>query len=127
MAKTKSKDRRAVIEQMRRDQQRAERRRTIVVISACVVVALVIIGLAAIPLLKQNQLTAGSLGTIGTEEGKAGCQDVTKRKATGNQQHRPEGQPISYPDSPPAFGPHWPVTAAFERKFYTVDDRLEIA
>jgi hypothetical protein len=60
-AKNKERDRRAVVEQMRRDQQRAERRRTIVVISACVAVALVIVALAAIPLLKQEKLKAGRL------------------------------------------------------------------
>ena len=41
---------------MRREQKRAERRRTIIVITACAVVALVIIGLAAVPLLKQSKL-----------------------------------------------------------------------
>jgi len=50
---------------------------------------------------------------------------VTK-KATGNQEHRPEGTPITYAEAPPAFGAHYPVTAPFERKFYTADDRPRI-
>ena len=49
-----------------------------------------------------------------------------KKKATGNQEHKPEGTPITYPDAPPAFGPHYPVTAPFERKFYTTSDRPQI-
>lgn len=123
---SKDRDRRAVVEQMRRDQKKAERRRTIVVIAVCVVVALVIIGLAAIPLLKQNKLTSGDLASIGASEKAAGCRPVLKKKATGNQDHKPEGTPITYPDAPPAFGPHYPVTAPFERKFYTASDRPQI-
>jgi hypothetical protein len=127
MAKSnKDRDRRAVVEQMRLDQKRAERRRTIVVISACVVVALVIIGLAAIPLIKQNRLTSGAIDKIGEAQSAAGCQAVTKKKATGNQEHKPEGTPITYADAPPAFGPHYPVTAPFERKFYSADDRPQL-
>ena len=42
MAKPKDKDRRAVVEQMRREQQRSEKRRTRLIIAACAVVALAI-------------------------------------------------------------------------------------
>jgi hypothetical protein len=127
MAKpNKDRDRRAVVEQMRRDQKKSERRRTIIVISACAVVALLIIGAAAVPLLKQRKLTAGDLDTLGAAESAAGCQPVLKKKATGNQEHKPEGTTITYADAPPAFGPHYPVTAPFERKFYTTKDRPQI-
>jgi len=123
---SKDRDRRAVVEQMRRDQKKAERRRTIVVIAVCVVVALVIIGLAAIPLLKQSKLTSGDLASIGASEKAAGCRPVLKKKANGNQDHKPEGTPITYPDAPPAFGPHWPSPAPFQRKFYTAADRPDV-
>jgi len=118
-----NKDRRAVVEQMRREQQRAERRRTIVVISACVVVALVIVGLAAIPLLRQNKLAGGPLASLGVSSSAAGCQPVLKRKATGNQEHKAIGTDITYAEAPPASGPHYPVPAPFDRKFYTAADR----
>ena len=49
-----------------------------------------------------------------------------QKKANGNQDHKPEGTPITYADAPPAFGPHYPVTAPFERKFYTASDRPQI-
>ena len=123
---TKDRDRRAVVEQMRRDQKKAERRRTIVVVSACVVVALVIVGLAAIPLIKQNGLTSGDLANIGASEKAAGCSPIQTKKANGNQNHKPQGTPISYDDAPPAFGPHWPSPASFDRKFYTADDRPDV-
>jgi hypothetical protein len=125
-ARQTDRDRRAVIEQMRREQQRKERRRTYVVIAACVVVGLLIIGAAVIPLLKQNKLVGGPLAHIGASESAAGCQDLVKKKANGNQQHKPQGTPITYPDAPPAFGPHWPVPADFSRKFYTADDRPDV-
>ncbi len=127
MAKSsKDRDRRAVIEQLRREQKQAERRRTIIVISACVVVAVVIIGLAAVPLLKQKSLTKGALADIGDSAKAAGCQAVTTRKATGNQEHKPVGTVINYEGSPPAFGPHWPTPAPFARKFYTTADRPQV-
>jgi hypothetical protein len=127
MAKSnKDRDRRAVVEQLRRDQQRGERRRTILVISVCAVVGLVIVGLAAFPMIKQARLNARPLASIGASEKAAGCQPVLKKKANGNQQHKPEGTTITYPDAPPAFGAHYPVTAPFERKFYTTKDRPQI-
>jgi Protein of unknown function (DUF3105) len=127
MAKsTKDRDRRAVIEQLRRDQQRAERRRTVVVISVCAVVAVVIIALAAVPLLRQKKLSSQALSSIGVSQSSAGCQDVVKKKATGNQEHKPVGTPITYADTPPAFGPHYPTPAPFSRKFYTAQDRPQV-
>jgi hypothetical protein len=127
MAKPKKdRDRRAVVEQMRREQQRAERRRTIIVISACAVVALVIVGLAAVPLIRQNNLAKGPLGQLGDSTSAAGCRSIITRKATGNQEHKPVGTKIAYPQAPPAFGPHWPTPAAFARKFYTAADRPQL-
>jgi hypothetical protein len=127
MAKsTKDRDRRAVIEQMRRDQQRRERRRTIIVISVCVAVGLVIVGLAAIPLLKQNNLVGGPLAELGDSAKAAGCDDVITKKANGNQEHKPVGTPIKYEGDPPAFGPHWPTPAPFARKYYTAADRPQL-
>jgi hypothetical protein len=125
-AKGRERDRRAVVEQLRRDQQRAERRRTIVVIAACVAVALVIVVLAAIPLIRQHKAQAGALTTIGASRSAAGCQKLVKKDANGQQQHKPEGTVINYPDSPPAFGPHYPTPAPFARKFYTADERPQL-
>jgi hypothetical protein len=127
MAKSsKTKDRRAVLEQMRRDQQRAEKRRSYAVIAACVVVALVIIGLGAYPLIKQEQAEAGDLETLGVPAADAGCQDVVTKTAKGQNDHREEGTQVVYQESPPAFGPHYPQTAGFARKYYSPSDRPEV-
>jgi hypothetical protein len=120
------RDRRAIVEQMRREQKRKERRRTVVVITVCVVVAVVIVGLAVVPLLRQNKLARSPLDQLGVNADVAGCRPILKKPATGNQEHRPVGTQIDYPDSPPAFGPHWPTPAPFSRKFYTADDRPEL-
>jgi len=123
---SKDRDRRAVVEAMRREQERAERRRTVVVIAACVAVGVVIIGAAAVPLLRQHRLSSGSLADIGASADAAACRDVVTRKATGNQDHKPVGTTIRYPDAPPADGPHYPTPADFSRKFYTADDRPKL-
>jgi hypothetical protein len=86
----------------------------------------VIVGLAAVPLLKQHGLTQGPLAKLGASADAAGCSGVTTRKATGNQQHRPVGTTIAYQGDPPSFGPHWPTPAPFARKFYTTSDRPQL-
>ena len=127
MAKpSKDKDRRAVVEEMRKQQQKAEKRRSRAIFAAILVVALVIIGLGAYPLIKQNQVAAGDLETIGASAEAANCQDVVKKSAEGSADHREIGTDITYQDAPPAFGPHYPQTAGFNRKFYSPGDRPEI-
>ncbi len=127
MAKpSKDKDRRAVVEQMRREQKRTEKRRTYAVIAACAVVALVIIALGAYPLIKQDKVAAADLGSIGVTAGQAGCQEETTKSAEGNNDHRQIGTDIVYPDAPPAFGAHYPETAGFDRKFYSPGDRPDL-
>ena len=126
MAKPKDKDRRAVVEQLRREQQRKEKRRTRAVIAACVVVAIAIIAFPAYQVFKQEKAAAGDLATIGVPADQAGCQDVVKKSAEGNNDHREIGSQIIYPDAPPAFGPHYPETAGFSRKFYSPGDRPDL-
>ena len=124
MAKsTKRSDRRAVVEQMRREQKRAEKRRAYAIVAACVLVALVIIGIGAYPLLKQQQVSSGTLASLGADASQADCQDVTTKPATGSAEHKPEGSTIPYSEAPPAFGPHYPAPAPMARKYYTTDDR----
>jgi hypothetical protein len=123
---SKDKDRRAVVEQMRREQKRAEKRRTYAVVAACSVVALVIIGLGAYPLIKENRASAGDLETIGVAASAAGCQDIVTKTAEGSSDHKEVGTQIPYADAPPAFGPHYPSPAPMSRKFYSADDRPEL-
>lgn len=132
MAKQPAKtDRQAVIEQMRKKQKSAERRRGTVIVLTCVLVALVIVGIAAVPIimdkLDERELDGTALADLGSPA--SVCQDITTKKAEGNQAHVPVGTAVDYADSPPAFGEHWNQSgvapAPFSRKFYT-DDRPEV-
>ena len=97
MAKAKkTRDRRAVVEQMRREQKRAEKRRSYAILGACLVVALSLIGLAVFQGMKTEKLASGDLTSLGVSADAAGCQDVTTKPATGNSEHRPEGTDITY-------------------------------
>jgi len=131
MAKKKDKDRRAIVEEMRRQQKRAEKRRTYAVVAACAVVGLAIIAIPAWQLIQdsrqQSELAGRDLAAIGVPAGQANCTDIRTQEATGSNDHRPEGSEISYNSSPPAFGPHYPATAPFDRKFYTARDRPDLS
>jgi hypothetical protein len=126
MAKPKDKDRRAIVEQMRKEQQRAEKRRTRLIILACAAVALAIIAFPAYQLIRQEAASGQELTSIGVPAADAGCQDIVTETAQGNRDHREMGTQITYQDSPPAYGPHWPQPAAFSRKYYSASDRPEL-
>jgi len=126
MAKPSKDSRREVVEQLRRQQQRAEKKRTYTIVAACVVVGLVIIGLGAYPLIKQNMVASGDLETLGAGTDQAGCQEIVTESAEGTNDHREIGTDIVYQDAPPAFGPHYNQTAGFQRKYYSTGDRPDI-
>jgi len=121
----KDADRRAVVEQMRRDQKRQERRKSLTVLGAAVLVGAIIIGVAAWQVLAQTRDDGRELAAIGVSADAAGCQEVLAKKAEGSNDHRAEGEKILYPDAPPASGPHWGefLQGADIRKFYTDEDR----
>jgi len=126
VAKTqKTADRRAVVEQLRREQKRRERQRGLLVLGAAVAVAALIIGFAVWQALKAESSSNRALSAIGPSPSSAGCQDIVTKKATGNQVHEPVGQKILYPDAPPADGPHWGnyLQGSELRHFYSTDDR----
>jgi len=125
-SKSEAKDRRAVVEEMRREQQRAEKKRTYAIVGACAVVGLVIIGAGLYPVIVQERAAAGDLETLGVPASDAGCQDPVTEPATGTSDHRPDGEQIFYEDAPPAFGPHYASPVPMLRKFYTADDRPEL-
>lgn len=126
MAKPKDKDRRAVLEQLKKEQQRAEKRRTSIIIVASAVVALAIIAVPAWQLIRQEQAAAGDLETLGQPADAAGCDDVITETAEGSNDHRPQGEQISYERTPPASGPHYDRPAEFSRKFYSTSDRPDV-
>jgi len=125
VAKQAKTDRQAVIEQLRTQQKSAERRRGMAIVGVCVVVAVLIIGLAAFKPIKDWWDGREFRGKDVSEIGAAAtvCVKPTTKPATGQQQHLPDGSPITYPDSPPAFGKHYIDPDPMARKFYTAADR----
>jgi len=125
----KDADRRARIEAIRKEAERAERRRTLMVVLACALVAVVIIAVTGYALLTRDDEASAAVadgGVLSDSATAAGCDNVMIKGAEGSTVHQPTGTPIDYPDSPPAFGPHWDAPAEFARKFYTDQDRPEV-
>jgi Protein of unknown function (DUF3105) len=118
-------ERQKLVEQMRAQQKAAERRRGGLIVAACVLVAVGIIVAAAWGPVTDHFRTAKyadkPIDQIGAPAGS--CRKPTTKAATGNQQHLPDGSPISYPDNPPAFGKHYIDPDPMARKFYTSKDR----
>ena len=131
-SKTVKSDRQAVIDKLRKEQKGAERKRGFAIVGVCVLVAVLIIGAAAYKPIKDwwdgREVQQLALSDIGAPA--SACQDVTTKKADGNQNHVPTGTPVDYTTAPPAFGAHWNeagvAPAPFDRKFYTEDDRPEL-
>ncbi len=121
----KSRDRREILEQKRKQARSAERRRTLVVVAVCVAVALVITGAAIFTVVKNNReqsrLAKLDLTKIGAAAQAAGCGSIEESDASGQGQHT--DQPVTYALNPPPFGPHNPVADQAGQHFYTADDR----
>lgn len=128
MAKQAKTDRQAVIESIRSRQKSEERRRGMMIVGVCAVVALLIVGLAAFRPIKNwwdlRQFRDVAIDQIGASA--EVCEKPTTKKATGNQQHVPDGQAIFYEDSPPAFGEHYNTPDPMQRKLYTEEDRPDL-
>ena len=128
MAKKAKTDRQAVIDSIRSQQSRSEQRRGLAIVGVCVLVAVLIVGAAAFKPVKDwwdlRAYAASSLSEIGAKP--SVCQDVTTQPAEGNQDHVDVGTPMTYPESPPAFGTHWNMWDSMDRKLYTTSDRPEL-
>ena len=129
MAKKPAKsDRQAVIDSIRSKQKGDERRRGLMIVGVCVVIALLIIGAAAYTPIKNawdmREFRDKGLADIGAAADV--CAEVETKKAEGSQDHVQPGTPITYPDSPPAFGQHWSEWDTIGRKLYVEDDRPEL-
>lgn len=112
-----------MIEKMQRDQARSDRNRTILIVVASIIVGLAIIAYPAIRLIQDSRTKNQAIAEIGVDAAAASCDKVIDDQASGTQDHKPDGEVIDYPVSPPSSGPHYAVWAPFGKKFYTVDDR----
>jgi hypothetical protein len=134
MAKKNAREneRRAQLEQMRRDQQRKERMRSFGILGACIVIVVGLLTAALVPYIKhqreENRLQGTPVADLGVSASAASCSDPTTKDAKGSGQHLTIGQPIPYTDAPPAFGPHWGnfLQGSEIRTFYSRSDRPQL-
>jgi hypothetical protein len=120
-----NRDRREMVEQLRRQAKAAERRRTTAVVSICVAVALIIVGVAGYSVYRSNQrkdaVNNTALGDLGAAAASAGCERVRQAVATGAGQHTTAK--VLYATAPPSYGPHNPTPDSSGLHFYTAADR----
>jgi hypothetical protein len=120
-------ERAAAVEQLRKKQESAERRRTLAFVGIAVTLGVGLIAAAAIPsyLAGRDDPRNKDIAEFGVAAAAADCGEVVSQPATGVSDHRPSGT-LAYDTVPPSFGPHRPLPAPFERKFYTAEDRPEM-
>ncbi|TQK72320.1 MULTISPECIES: DUF3105 domain-containing protein [unclassified Nocardioides] len=131
-SKSEKSERRQVIDDIRRKQKRADKRQGMAIVGVCVAVALVIVGAALYPkvrdMVNDQKWKGKSVAQIGASA--SVCGDITEKEATGSGEHVPEGQQVDYKDAPPAFGAHWNVAGVAPTpigdRFYTEDSRPEL-
>lgn len=114
------RDRLASFEAARKKEQR---RRSLTLVALCLVLALALLAYPVYLFVEDYRLSKATIAEIGASASAAGCDPVTKNKATGNQDHVPEGTQIPYAQTPPDSGPHYETPAGFTKRFYTPADR----
>jgi hypothetical protein len=127
VAKTAEKDRKARVEQMRKQQEAAERRRTLLVVGAAVVAVLVLTGVV-FKVVRDAQ-AAKDPTSVGVTAAAASCDPVTNDPVTasgvhvGPQTDQPNVKKVAYKTVPPTSGEHFVSPAYPASAFYTKDDR----
>jgi hypothetical protein len=128
--KTKSteRERRARVEQLRREQQAKERRKSAMIIVVAVIVGVAIVGLAAFPAIRDslNDPAKKSLSDFGVATAAASCsapQTTQKTNTTALRKHVATGSVETFKTVPPSYGPHWANPVLNSRPFYSVSDR----
>ncbi len=127
MAKTADKDRKARIEQMRKQQQAAERRRTLLVVGAAVLAVLVLT--AVVFKVVRDAQQERDVATLGVASASAACDPVTTDPVQGSGVHvgpqtdKPDVRKVKYTTTPPSSGEHFVSPEYPARAFYTADDK----
>ena len=93
----------------------AGNRLVLVLVAAAVVLGLVAVG-AVVALTGDDEGAVPGLGSAA-----ATCGEVVSKPIGRAALHADPPGKVDYPDSPPAFGDHWPAPAPFGRPFYTAD------
>lgn len=125
-------ERRAIVEQLRKEQARKERMRGMLILGVSVAVVIGLLAAALIPYLqdrsRKKELEGLALEKLGATEAAANCQERKIEDAQGSGDHAPPGTPIPYDAAPPSFGSHWGnfLQGVEIRNFYNAEDRPEV-
>lgn len=122
-----SASRRSRIASIEEARKREQRRRTLGVAGICFVLAAALLSYPLYLVTAEYRASRISLEELGAATTAAGCGPVAEDTATGNQNHVPDGTPVSYDQTPPASGPHYAAPAPFTKRFYTAADRPAVA
>jgi len=114
------RERLASLEAARKKEQR---RRSILLLVVCVVLAAALLAYPIYLFAQDYQARHATLADIGVSSAAAGCDPVVEHPAKGNQQHVTEGTKVTYDQTPPDSGPHYPTPAPFTKRFYTAAER----
>jgi hypothetical protein len=137
-ARRQNRDRRARLEELRRQQKAAERRKNFIFVGAAIAVAVVLIAAALIPAYLHDQAVArknkaGYQAKPTAAERAAGCLGVHNDPIANGGQH--VTTPIDYskekygdtrggtPPIPPSNGRHNPVSLGDTKRFYPLADK----
>ena len=116
-----SGSRRAKLASFEAARKRDQRRRSVTLLAVCLVLALALLAYPVHLLVKDYQASNAKLEQLGASVAAAGCAPVTTNAAKGNQQHVAEGTKVTYDQTPPDSGPHYPTPAPFAKRFYGSD------
>ncbi len=103
--------------------KRDQRVRTVRLLVICGVLALALLAYPVYLFANDYRARNATLADLGAPLASAGCDPVASNPATGNQQHVAEGTKVSYGQTPPDSGAHYPTPAPFTKRFYTPADR----
>ena len=128
-SKTAKTERQRLIDDTLKKQRSAEKRRGNAIIAGAVLIALLIIGVAAGPMVvgsfKESRYSDTPVDEIGAAADV--CEKPIEKAGTDVGNHVEQPQTVVYDTAPPAFGAHWNVAgvapATFKEKFYGESDR----
>lgn len=114
------RDRLASFEAARKAEQR---RRSVGLLAICLVLAVALLAYPVYLFANDYRARNATITDLGVATAAASCDPVSDHAATGNQEHVAEGTKVTYDQTPPDSGKHYPSPAAFTNHFYGVDDR----
>jgi hypothetical protein len=116
-------DRRARVEELKRQQQAQERKKTLLLAAIGIGVAAVLIVPSSLVLMHRNHQKHRDPATVGATAAAAQCDAVKIDPATGGQDHVDAQTHVDYATIPPSSGRHFQYPADVnERGYYTTKD-----